>query len=146
MALASGTQLVGIERSEEQLARAVRHPLLDLRQGDVLDPPLREREWGSFDLAHARYVFGARPGSAGRRPPQVRAVRPEAAWCCRTTTTTSSLLARAGRIRRALARVPAQLRSARLRSVHRPAAGLAAARSRRSACTLTWIYFGAVRR
>src|SRR6267142_1545316 len=84
MALASGTRLVGIERSEEQLARAVRHPLLDLRQGDVLDPPLREREWGSCDLA----------------------------------------------------RVPAQLRSARLRSVHRPAVGLAAARSRRSACTL----------
>jgi len=76
MALASGTQLVGIERSEEQLARAVRHPLLDLRQGDVLDPPLREREWGSFDLAHARYVLEHVQDPLAVVRHMVRAVRP----------------------------------------------------------------------
>jgi len=57
MARASGAPLVGIERSDEQLARAERHPLLDLRRGDVADPPLRAQEWGSFDLAHARFVL-----------------------------------------------------------------------------------------
>ena len=57
MAQAAGARLVGIERSAEQLARAERSELLDLRQGDVLDPPLRENEWGSFDLAHARFVL-----------------------------------------------------------------------------------------
>jgi SAM-dependent methyltransferase len=57
MARAAGARLVGIERSEEQLAGAERHELLDLRRGDVLDPPLRAEEWGSFDLAHARFVL-----------------------------------------------------------------------------------------
>jgi SAM-dependent methyltransferase len=57
MARAASRRLVGIERSEEQLARAERHELLDLRQGDVADPPLRAEEWGSFDLAHARFVL-----------------------------------------------------------------------------------------
>ena len=57
MARAAGVKVIGIERSEEQLARAERDPLLDLRQGDVADPPLRDGEWGTFDLAHARFVL-----------------------------------------------------------------------------------------
>src|SRR5256712_14156266 len=78
MARAAGTRLVGIERSEEQLARAERHALLDLRLGDVGDPPPRDHEWGSFDLRHARFV----PEHA-REPPDgarhmVRTVRPGA--------------------------------------------------------------------
>ena len=76
MALASGAQLVGIERSEEQLARAVRHPLLDLRLGDVTDPPLREREWGTFDLAHARFVLEHVRDPLAVVRHMVRAVRP----------------------------------------------------------------------
>src|SRR5207245_10969612 len=56
MARATGTRLGGIERSEEQLARAERHALLDLRLGDVSDPPLRDHGLGSFDLARARFV------------------------------------------------------------------------------------------
>src|SRR5258708_2463397 len=76
MALASGAQLVGIERSEEQLARAVRHRLLDLRQGDVTDPPLREREWGTFDLAHARFVLEHVRDPLAVVRQMVRAVRP----------------------------------------------------------------------
>jgi SAM-dependent methyltransferase len=76
MARAAGVAVVGIERSEEQLARAERDPLLDLRRGDVTDPPLREREWGSFDLAHARFVLEhvLDPLTVVRH--MVRAVRP----------------------------------------------------------------------
>jgi len=76
MARASGARLVGIERSEEQLARAERHELLDLRRGDVSDPPLRDHEWGSFDLAHARFVLEhvRDPLTVVRH--MVRAVRP----------------------------------------------------------------------
>ena len=76
MARAAGTRLVGIERSEEQLARAERHALLDLRLGDVSDPPLRDHEWGSFDLAHARFVLEhvREPLAVVRH--MVRAVRP----------------------------------------------------------------------
>src|SRR5436190_13533167 len=57
MARAAAARLVGIERSAEQLARAERHELLDLRRGDVLDPPLRPEEWETFDFAHARFVL-----------------------------------------------------------------------------------------
>jgi SAM-dependent methyltransferase len=76
MALAAGTRLVGIERSEEQLARAERHELLDLRRGDVTAPPLQEGEWGTFDLAHARFVLEhvGEPLRVVRH--MVRAVRP----------------------------------------------------------------------
>src|SRR3989475_11160940 len=44
VARAAGTRLVGIERSEEQLAGAERQALLDLRLGDVSDPPLLDHE------------------------------------------------------------------------------------------------------
>jgi SAM-dependent methyltransferase len=76
MARAAGRRLVGIERSEEQLARAERHALLDLRLGDVSDPPLSDHEWGSFDLAHARFVLEhvREPLAVVRH--MVRAVRP----------------------------------------------------------------------
>ena len=76
MALAAGRRLVGIERSEEQLARAERHELLDLRHGDVTVPPLHDDEWGSFDLAHARFVLEhvREPLAVVRH--MVRAVRP----------------------------------------------------------------------
>src|SRR2546428_1925488 len=76
MARAAGTRLVGIERSEEQLARAERHELLDLRQGDATDPPLRDREWGSFDLAHARFVLEHVRDPLAVVRHMVRAVRP----------------------------------------------------------------------
>src|SRR5438067_13837117 len=76
MAQAAGKRLVGIERSEEQLARAERHELLDLRRGDVTSPPLHDGEWGSFDLAHARFVLEhvREPLAVVRL--MVRAVRP----------------------------------------------------------------------
>ena len=76
MARAAGVRLVGIERSEEQLLRAQRHELLDLRRGDVSDPPLRDREWGSFDLAHARFVLEHVRDPLAVVRHMVRAVRP----------------------------------------------------------------------
>ncbi len=76
MARAAKTRLVGIERSEEQLQRAERHELLDLRRGDVLDPPLSEPEWGSFDLAHARFVLEHVQDPLRVVRHMVRAVRP----------------------------------------------------------------------
>src|SRR5207237_3754370 len=50
-------RVVGIEQSNEQLAEARRSALeageadiVDFRQGDALAPPLRDDEWGSFDV------------------------------------------------------------------------------------------------
>jgi SAM-dependent methyltransferase len=64
MARASGLRLLGIERSAEQLAECARQAavdgeehLIELRQGDASEPPLRDEEWGRFDLAHARFVL-----------------------------------------------------------------------------------------
>ncbi|MFN2546557.1 MAG: methyltransferase domain-containing protein [Myxococcales bacterium] len=76
MARVAGQRLVGIEHSEEQLARAERDPLLDLRQGDVTDPPLREDEWGRFDVAHARFILEHVPDPPAVVRQMVRAVRP----------------------------------------------------------------------
>jgi SAM-dependent methyltransferase len=76
MAKAAGTRLVGIEQSAEQLARAERHALLDLRHGDVGVPPLRPEEWGSFDVAHARFVLEHVRDPLAVVRHMVRAVRP----------------------------------------------------------------------
>src|ERR1700760_4045500 len=61
MARVAGLRLLGLERSAEQLAECARQAaqageehLLELRQGDATAPPLRDEEWGHFDLAHAR--------------------------------------------------------------------------------------------
>jgi SAM-dependent methyltransferase len=57
-------RVTGIERSEEQIAEARRLAeaageggLVDVRRGSAEAPPLTEAEWGSFDLAHARYLL-----------------------------------------------------------------------------------------
>lgn len=76
MARAAGERLVGIEQSAEQLARAERHALLDLRLGDVADPPLQPAEWGSFDVAHARFVLEHVRDPVAVVRNMVRAVRP----------------------------------------------------------------------
>src|SRR5258707_6602668 len=51
MARAAGVGVVGIERSEKQLAPAERDPLLDFRRGDVTHPPPAQPEWGTFELS-----------------------------------------------------------------------------------------------
>jgi len=71
--------VLAIERDPDQLAAARRAPLpanLELRQGDVLDPPLAAEEWGGFDLVHARFLLEhlTRPEEAVRV--MARAVRP----------------------------------------------------------------------
>jgi SAM-dependent methyltransferase len=57
-------RVTGIERSEGQIAEACRLAqvsgetgLVEIRQGTAETPPLTESEWGSFDLAHARYLL-----------------------------------------------------------------------------------------
>lgn len=65
MARAAGRgRVVGIERDETQLAGAKRlaaedgePDLVDFRRGDVLDLDLPQSEWGTYDLAHARFVL-----------------------------------------------------------------------------------------
>jgi SAM-dependent methyltransferase len=82
MARAAGTRVVGIERSGEQLDEASRQAadaqereLVELRNGDVLDPPLEAPEWGSFDVAHARFVLEHVPDPARVVRNMVRAVK-----------------------------------------------------------------------
>ncbi len=59
-----GARVVGVDRSEEQLAEARRQAeaageaaLVELRAGDVLALSLSPDEWGSFDLAHTRFLL-----------------------------------------------------------------------------------------
>ncbi len=84
MARQAGTRgkVVAIERSAEQIAEAKRQALeagedalLDLRQGEVLNLPLRDEEWGSFDIAHARFLLEHVPDPHAVVRNMVRAVR-----------------------------------------------------------------------
>ena len=79
---APGT-VVGIERSEAQLARAIElaradneESLVDFRRGDAAAPPLSDAERAWFDVAHARFLLEhlVDPLSAVRA--MVEAVRP----------------------------------------------------------------------
>jgi len=85
MARAAGTgaRVLGIERDPRQLAEAQRQAqlagesdLVQWRQGDALTLPLRKDEWGSFDVAHTRFVLEhvRHPERVVRQ--LVRAVRP----------------------------------------------------------------------
>lgn len=83
LARAAGARAVGIERSEAQIAEAMRQAevdgetaLLDLRRGDVGAFPLRDDEWGGFDLAHARFLLEHVPDPLAVVRQMVRAVRP----------------------------------------------------------------------
>jgi ubiquinone/menaquinone biosynthesis C-methylase UbiE len=83
IARAAGTRVLGIERSSEQIAEALRQAredgeerLLDLRPGDVQNPPLTDAEWGSFDAAHARFILEHVPDPLAVVRAMVRAVRP----------------------------------------------------------------------
>src|SRR5438445_5362421 len=78
-----GARVVGVERSAEQIAEAVRQAraageggLVDLRQGDAIGPPLADAEWGTFDLAHTRFLLEHLPDPLAAVRGMVRAVRP----------------------------------------------------------------------
>lgn len=56
--------VLGIERDEEQIdtaktlaIRAGEEKLVQFRLGNALELPLKEEEWGSFDIVHARFVL-----------------------------------------------------------------------------------------
>ncbi len=82
MARSAGKKALGIERSEEQIAETVRQAeadgetdLAEFRAGDARHLPLRDDEWGSFDLAHTRFVLEHVPDPLNVVKEMVRAVR-----------------------------------------------------------------------
>lgn len=75
--------VVGIERSEEQLAEARRlgvtageDSAVEFRLGEAAKLPLRHEEWGSFDVAHARFLLEHVVDPAAVVRQMVQAVRP----------------------------------------------------------------------
>jgi SAM-dependent methyltransferase/putative methionine-R-sulfoxide reductase with GAF domain len=76
-------RVVGIEQDPEQLAEAIRlarldgeGDLVDFRPGSAAEPPLMDDEWGTFDLAHARFLLEHVPDPETVVEAMVRAVRP----------------------------------------------------------------------
>lgn len=76
-------RVIGIERSEEQLAEAQRiasaeneSNLAEFRRGDVLHLELAREEWGSFDLAHARFILEHVPNPLRVVQTMLHAVKP----------------------------------------------------------------------
>lgn len=74
---------VGIEGSRDQLREAIlqaraagEEQLVDFREGDVLDAHLEEDEWGTFDLAHARFLLEHVPDPARVVKSMHQALRP----------------------------------------------------------------------
>ena len=76
-------RVVGIERSPEQLAEARRlaaaagdETTAEFRPGDALRLPLRADEWGTFDVAHTRFVLEHVTDPLAVVRQMVRAVKP----------------------------------------------------------------------
>lgn len=74
--------VVGIERDAEQLNEARRQAsedgeenLVEFRQGDALRFPLAENEWGTFDVAHTRFVLEHIPNPLAVVKAMVKSVR-----------------------------------------------------------------------
>jgi len=85
MAHAAGPagRVVGVEFSREQLTSARRlagladeAELVDFRQGDAAAPPLRDEEWGTFDVVHTRFLLEHLPDPSSVVRAMVRAARP----------------------------------------------------------------------
>lgn len=83
IARATGERVVAIERSEEQIARARafaaeqgEEALVDFRAGDAMEMPLAASEWGTFDLAHTRFLLEHVPKPQLVVNAMARAVRP----------------------------------------------------------------------
>jgi serine phosphatase RsbU (regulator of sigma subunit)/SAM-dependent methyltransferase len=79
----AGASVVGIERDEAQIVECRRQAeatgegeLVDVRQGSAVDPPLREDEWGSFDIAHGRFILEHVRNPQAVVDTMLRAVRP----------------------------------------------------------------------
>jgi ubiquinone/menaquinone biosynthesis C-methylase UbiE len=85
MARAAGVRpgVLGIERDLGQLAEARRlagsegeMDLVELRQGDALALPLRDDEWGTFDIAHTRFLLEHVTDPLAVVGQMVKAIRP----------------------------------------------------------------------
>jgi ubiquinone/menaquinone biosynthesis C-methylase UbiE len=81
--LSNRKHVVGVEHNPQQLAEARRLAsaagevtLVDFRQGDALALPLRDDEWGTFDLAHTRFLLEHVRDPLAVVRQMVRAVRP----------------------------------------------------------------------
>lgn len=79
----AGARVVGVERSAAQLEEAARQAalageadLLDLRPGAAEALPLRDEEWGNFDLVHTRFLLEHVPDPLAVVREMVRAARP----------------------------------------------------------------------
>lgn len=82
LARTTGVRVVAVERSSEQIARAEalaqaagEGTLVDFRIGDALALPLVPAEWGSFALAHARFLLEHVPAPQEVVNAMARAVR-----------------------------------------------------------------------
>jgi len=76
-------QVVGIERDHAQISQAKtlaessdETRFVEFRRGDALDLPLHKSEWGTFDVAHARFLLEHVPQPALVIAQMVRSVRP----------------------------------------------------------------------
>ncbi|MGE0363867.1 MAG: methyltransferase domain-containing protein [Vicinamibacterales bacterium] len=83
MGRAAGVRVVAVERSEAQIVEADRQAalageqtLVEFRQGDASALPLGDDEWGSFDVAHARFLLEHLRDPLPAVQAMVRAVRP----------------------------------------------------------------------
>lgn len=75
--------VIGIERDQNQIEQARKlaqnageAALVDFRQGDATAAPLDGSEWGSFDLAHARFLLEHVPRPERVVAQMARAIRP----------------------------------------------------------------------
>jgi len=83
MAAAVGPEgrVLGIERDRGQIAKAVRladgdDVRVEVREGDARRPPLRDAEWGTFDVVHARFLLEHLPDPGTAVHAMLRAARP----------------------------------------------------------------------
>ena len=83
VAKVTGVAPVGVERSAHQIAESTRQAqavgedqLVELRRGDAGDLPLRDDEWATFDIAHARFLLEHVREPLEIVKGMVRAVRP----------------------------------------------------------------------
>ncbi len=81
--IAGAGRVVGVERDPEQIAEAERQAvaageqgLIELRRGEATDLPLADGEWGSFDVAHARFLLEHVPDPERVVETMLRALRP----------------------------------------------------------------------
>ena len=79
----SAGRVVGVERDLRQIEQARQlageareAALVEFRHGDALEPPLSQSEWGTFDVAHTRFLLEhvSRPEAVIAQ--MVRSVRP----------------------------------------------------------------------